>query len=85
MESKLNLFSHYRWIGRRGRLGVLADAVTARACRCVCPPKHGPDFPILGYFAELSFERLEPRGHICLVLGACVDGLLSELCDLSLQ
>ena len=59
--------------------------MTARACRCVCPPKHGPDDPILEYFAELCFERLEPRGRICLVLGACVGGLLSELGDLSLQ
>ena len=47
MESKPNLFSPNRQIGRRGRLGVLADAVKARACRCVCPPERGPDVPIL--------------------------------------
>ena len=34
---------------------------------------------------ELSFERLEPRSRICLVLGACVDGVLSGLFHLSLQ
>ena len=38
-----------------------------------------------GVLRGALFERHEPRGRICLMLGACVDGLLSELCDLSLQ